>query len=87
MFGKQKFAVELGKMLNISDAKAEDIYDSFIEVIKNAAEEEPVRLAGIGIIRKNNIPAHEAMNPATLQRVAVPDRFNYRMSSPTQDVD
>lgn len=87
MFGKQKFAQALKAKLGITNEKSEELYDVFVDIIKDAAESDTVRLSGIGVIRKNDIPAHEALNPATGSKVQVPNRFNYRMSSQTQDIE
>ena len=86
MFGKQKFVTALANELNITEDLASSYYDAFINIVKEAAEVDTVRLAGIGVLRKNDIPAHEARNPATGVSVGVPARFNYRLSSPTQDL-
>lgn len=84
MFGKAKYVQELRNQLGVTAASADVIFDTFVEITKNAAESDTVRLPGIGVIRKNNIPAHEAFKPGTDIKVQVPARFNYRMSSSTQ---
>ena len=86
MYGKAKFVVDMREKLGVTAAQAEKSFDTVMELIKEAAETDTVRLPGIGVIRKNIIPAHEAMNPSTAEKVQVPDRFNYRLSSSTQDI-
>ena len=87
MFGKAKYVQELRSELGLTVAAAEVVFETFIDITKKAAEADTVRLPGIGVIRKNNIPAHEAFKPNTTEKVQVPERFNYRMSSSTQPVE
>ena len=87
MFGKAKYVQELRNQLGVTAASADVIFDTFIEITKTAAESDTVRLPGIGVIRKNIIPAHEALKPGTMEKVQVEERCNYRLSSATQPVE
>ena len=87
MFGKAKYVQELRTKLNLTVADAEFVFDTFIDITKTAAETDTVRLPGLGVLRKNNIPAHEAFKPGTTEKVQVPARFNYRLSSSTQPIE
>jgi nucleoid DNA-binding protein len=56
--------------------------------LKEAADNgDSVRLPGIGTFKRNEIDAHEATNPGTGEKVNVPKRSNYKLNSPTQDVE
>ena len=84
MFGKEKFVNELKTRLDLTAVNAELVFDTFIDITKVAAEADTVRLPGIGVIRKNDIPAHTGKKPVTGEAIEVPARFNYRLSSQTK---
>ena len=86
MVGKEKLTKTLREKLGTTIADTEILFDEVIATIKEAADAgEPVRLPGLGVIRRNNIPAHTAKNPSTGVDVAVPARFNYKMKSATRE--
>ncbi|MDD2230587.1 MAG: HU family DNA-binding protein [Candidatus Cloacimonetes bacterium] len=86
MFGKDKWVSELRTKLGVTKEVAEDIFDTNVVIIQEALKEDTVRIPGVGVLRRNEIPAHKAKNPQDGTEVDVPARFNTRINSPTQDI-
>lgn len=88
LFGKDKASKVLRDKLGLTVAQSEETYDTFMAMLKEAADnDDSVRLPGIGTLKRNEIEAHEATNPGTGEKVNVPNRFNYKLKSPTQDAE
>lgn len=86
MFGKEKAVEVIREKLGMTVAQANQAYDVFVGMVKEAADSgEGFRIPDVGIIRRNDIEAHESKNPATGEAVQVPARYNYKMKSPTKD--
>lgn len=87
LFGKDKAVKVLRDKLGMTNAEAETAFDVFNTMIQDAADAgDGYRIPGVGIITRNDIPAHEATNPGNGAKVNVPARFNYKLKSPTQDL-
>lgn len=84
MLGKDFVVKALREQAGMTVAEAGQAHDIVMAAIKAAAEEDSFRIPEVGVIRKNEIEAHTAKNPATGEEVQVEARFNFKMKSATK---
>lgn len=88
MIGKDLTVKALREKTGMTVAQAEAAYDIVMTCAKDALDAgDTFRIPDVGVIRRNDIDAHEATNPQTGVAVQVPKRYNYKMKSNTRDAE
>ena len=88
MIGKDLTVKAIREKTGVTVAQAEAAYDTVMAYAKEVLDAgDTFRIPDVGVIRRNDIDAHEATNPATGDAVQVPKRYNYKIKSTTRDVE
>jgi nucleoid DNA-binding protein len=88
LFGKEKAMASIRAKLQCTWDDAEEVYEATVASIKEALDSgSKVRVPGIGILRKVDLKAGKAKNPATGADVLVGPRVKYALKSPPKAVN